>query len=250
MNRIGAQLRMHYLNSKRSYVIFWSIILFVTVVGIITAFYLKSRGFEGQITTNNITATVVFCAISSAVAYYETFPYTLNMGCTRKDYTYGFMVYNIALSFTLAFINNLLMIGEYLVCKGFGYNVNLYGYTAGEIGLLQEYGYVVNIINFRLIFSNILLLMTFLMAIAALFTLLTIINYLKGTMYLFGIGGLIIVLMFLPKIRVTFFESMWFIFMTFAGKVSPVKLTLYSLAVFAICYILIFPIVRVTEVKK
>lgn len=250
MNRIGAQLKMHYLNSKKSYAIFWSIMLFITIAGIIIAFYLKSRGFEGQITTNNITATVVFCAISSAVAYYETFPYSLNMGCTRKDFTYGFMVYNMALSFTLAFIYNLLMIGEYLVCKGFGYNVNLYGYTAGEIELLQEYGYVVNIINFQLIFSNILLLMTFLMAIAALFTLFTSINYLKGTMYLFGIGGLIIVLMFLPKIREVFFHTTWFIFMTFTGKVAPGKLTFYSLIAFVICYMLIFPIVRITEVKR
>lgn len=250
MSNIGAQLRMHYINSKKSYIIFWTIMMMVSALGIIIALYLRTRGYDGELTTNNITATVIFCAISSAVAYHETFPYTLNMGCTRKDFTIGFMVYNIALAFSLAFIFNIYIIIEYLLYKILGFNVNFYGYTANSVHLQGFHEIVARGFGLPHIWSNIMLHGAFLMAIAGLFTLLFSINYLKGKMYLFGLGGLVIVLMFLPKIRDGVIRALMYIYFTFIGKFGAFKLTLYSLIFFILCYILIYPITRVTQVKR
>lgn len=237
MNKISAQLKMHYLNSRKSYEIFWSIMLAISILGFAIALYLRGKGYGGGLTANNIIATLIFCAISSSVSYYETFPYTINMGCTRKDFTFGFMAYNFVLSLSLSIIFNLLIIFEYLLFKIAGFNPILIGYSDNVVTALR-------------FFSNIMMNTTFLMAIAALFALLSGINYLKGKMYLFAIGGLLIVLMFIPNIRAMAFEILKFIGYAFIGMSNPYTLSLYFLAVFILCYVLIYPIARVTQIKR
>lgn len=237
MSKIEAQLKMHYFNSKKSFIIFWSIMFAISALGLTIALYLRSRGHSGNFSTNNISAVIIFCAISSMVAYNETFPCILNMGCTRKDFTIGFMIYNIALSLVLSIIFNILIINEHVIFKAMGFNTNIFGYATNSISLWNMW-------------SNILLHAAFLLIVAALLGLISSIYYLKGMMYLFGIGAVVILLMFFPQVRASAFKALMFIVMTFSREISSYKLILYSLAFSLGCYIIMYLIARISQVKR
>ena len=237
MSNLKAQLKMHYLNSKKSFIIFWSIMLAISALGFAIALYLRSNGYSSDFSTNNISATVIFGAISSMVAYNETFKYTLNMGCTRKNFVIGFMVYNIVLALVLSIIFNILMINEYLIFKAMSFNANIFGYTANSISIQH-------------IWSNILLNAVTILAAAALFGLIASIYYLKGMMYLFGIGAAVIVMFFFPGVRAAAFEALMFIYNSFTGIISPLMLILYTLAFSLACYGIIYPLARISQVKR
>lgn len=228
---------MHYLNSKKSYIIFWSIMVAISVLGFAIALYLKSNGWSSDFSTNNIAATIIFGSISSMVAYNETFKYTLNMGCTRKNFVLGFVVYNILLSLTLSIIFNILMINEFLIFKAMGLNASVFGYNISSLIIKQ-------------IWSNILLHAAIILAFAALSGLIASIYYLKGMMYLFGIGAAIIVLFFFPGVRAAAFEALMFIYNSFTGIISPFMLILYTLAFSLACYGIIYPLARISQVKR
>lgn len=237
MNKVIPQLKMHYLNNKKSLIIFWTIMVCISFIGISLALYLRSRGIEGSVTTNNSAAIIIFAAIASAVSYSETFPYVISIGCTRKDFIYGFIAYCISLSLVMSLAFNVLVLGDYAIFKLLGFNIQTFGYVGGEITLM----------NFC---SNVLLHFTFLAAISALFGLIVSITYLKGIMYLFGIGGLFIVSMFFSKARELAFEIMRFIGVTFVGLIRPYKMIGFSLLFFFIFSLLIYPITRITQVKR
>ena len=228
---------MHYLNSKTSYIIFWSIMLAISGLGFAIALYFKSKGLSSDFSTNNIAATIIFGAISSMVTYNETFKYTLNMGCTRKNFVLGFVVYNILLALTLSIIFNILMINEFLIYKAIGFNASVFGYNIGSLIIKQ-------------IWSNILFQAAVILAFAALSGLIGSIYYLKGMMYIFGIGAAVIVLFFFPGVRAASFDALMFIYNSFTGIIGPFALILYALLFSLVCYILIYGIARVSQVKR
>ena len=237
MSKIKAQLKMYYINSKKSFIIFWSIMLAISVLGLAIVLYLRSKGHSGDFSTNNISAVVIFGAISSMVVYNETLPYILNMGCTRKDFVIGFMSYNAVLSLVLSILFNILVLSEYFIYKVLGFNPHILGYVGNGISLSQ-------------VWYNILLQAAFLLAVVALFGLLSCINYLKGMMYLFGIGAVVILLMFFSEVRAAALKAIMFIAMAFVGEISSYRLILYSLVFSALCYAVMYPIARISQVKR
>ena len=80
--------------------------------------------------------------------------------------------------------------------------------------------------------------------------LISSIYYLKGMMYLFGIGAVVILLMFFPQVRASAFKALMFIVMTFSREISSYKLILYSLAFSLGCYIIMYLIARISQVKR
>lgn len=228
---------MHYHNSKKSLIIFWSVMASVSLMGFSIGLYLRSRGYDSSITTNNIAAAVIFCAIMSAVSYHETFPYVLSMGCTRKGFAIGFATYNILFSLFIATVFNILVIIEFFVFRAMGFSPNIYGYMDNTINLQQ--------FMFNILFHTVLL-----MGISALTALLLSIYNLKGMLYLYELGGLIIVAMFIPKVRESTFEALRYMGLALLRMVSPTKFIIYFLLFFAACYLMILPIAKATQVKR
>ncbi|MEA4962890.1 hypothetical protein [Lutispora sp.] len=237
MSNIKTQLKMHYINSKKSFVIFWSIILAITVFGFGIALYLRSKGYTDKFTTNNIAAVVIFGAISSMVAYNETLPYILNMGSTRKSFVFSFAAYNMLLSLVLSVIFSILSIFERLVYK-------MLGFTESSIGNMAVASSLSNIL------SSLLFCFAITLAAAAISALIASIYYLKGMMFLFGMGAVMMLLMFIPGVRMAVFDALKFIVLSFIGSGGALKMLLFSLMVFLVCYIIIYPMARVSQVKR
>lgn len=237
MNRIKSHLKMHYINSKLSFIIFWSIMLAISIIGILVTLLVRSRGYDGIIITNNFIAVVVFGAISGLVAYNETLPYMLNMGITRKNFVLGFIAYNIALSIALSIIFVLLSLWERLAYI-------LLGITSQQIGKM--------FIDFSIgdIFQKVCVYFAIILAVTAFFTLIGSIYYKKGIMFLFGIGALIMLLMFIPGVPQAIIEGVKPIILSFMGDKGYLILTLYSLAFFLICYSIIYPLARTSQIKR
>lgn len=234
MSNIKTQLKMHYINSKKSFFIFWSIILAITVFGFVIALYLRSQGYTDKFTTNNIVAVVIFGAVSSMVAYNETLPYILNMGSTRRSFVFSFAAYNMLLSLVLSVIFSILSILERLVYK-------MLGFTESFIGNMSVTSSLSNIL------SNLLLCFAVTLAAAAIFALIAGIYYLKGMMFLFGMGAVMMLLMFIPGVRIAVFHALKFIVSNFIGSIN---ILLLSLAVFLACYIIIYLLARISQVKR
>ncbi|SHI79847.1 hypothetical protein [Lutispora thermophila] len=235
MNRIKSHLKMHYLNSKKSFVIFWSIMFAISALGILISIYFKSRGYESVIITNSIVAVVIFGAVSGMVCYNETLPYMLNMGITRKDFIFGFAIYNILLSLIMSVIYTLLSIWEWLMYKLLGFNYEHFGqFFSGVKGIFEM--------------TWICFLVT--LCATVLFTLIASIYYKKGMMFLFGIGALIMLLMFIPGVTQAVFGFLESLVLSCAGGKGYIMMTLYSLAFFLLCYLIIYPLARTSQIKR
>lgn len=232
-----AQLKMHYINSKKSYVIFWSIMLGITVLGFMIALYLRNRGYTGNFNGNNMPAVIIFGAISSMVAYNETFPYVLNMGSTRKNFVINFAAYNILLSLILSVTFTILSLVESFVNKLLGFSNKYIGQIIMDFSLTE-------------ILYKIVICFSFTLAISALFALIAGIYYKKGMMFLFGIGAAIMLIMFIPGVAMKVGKALEFIIMSLINKEGYMTMILYSLALFLACYMIIYPLARVSQVKR
>ena len=237
MSNMKTQLKMHYINSKKSFVIFWSIMLAITVLGFGIALYLRSKGYNGNFTTNNLSAVVIFGAVSSMVAYNETLPYILNMGSTRKSFVLSFAAYNMLLSLVLSIILSVVSVLEHSVYK-------MLGFTESTIGNMVIGSSISSI------FSNLWLCFAVTLVAAALFALIAAIYYLKGMMFLFGMGAVIMLLMFIQEVRMAAFHALEFIALNIIGRGDFFKMIFISLAFFLACYIIIYPMARISQVKR
>ncbi|NLM42610.1 MAG: hypothetical protein GX201_01100 [Clostridiales bacterium] len=235
MNRIQSHLKVHYVNSKKSFVIFWSIMFAISIIGILITLYSRSKGFKGTITINHMPAVVIFGAISGLVSYNETLPYMLNMGITRKSFILGFIAYNIVLSLVLSILFVLLTLWETLA-------YNLLGFTSQQIGHIFT--------GVEGVFSRAWLCFIITLAATVIFTLIASIYYKKGMMFLFGIGALIMLIMFIPGVAAAVFRVLEYIVLYLIGdKGYPIK-TFYSMVFFLACYLIIYPLTRTSQVKR
>jgi len=238
MNKIKSQLKMHYINSKLSFIIFWSIMLSISVLGILISIFLRSRGYHGVIVTNNFIAVVVFGAISGLVAYNETLPYMLNMGITRKSFVFGFIAYNIILSIVLSILFALLTLLEGLV-------YNLLGFTSQQMDHLFFSAF-----SKGEILERVLLYFAITLVATAFFTLVGSIYYKKGMMFLFGLGALIMLLMFIPGVPQAVFEALKPMILSLTGDKGYLLLMLYSMIFLLACYAIIYPLARTSQIKR
>ncbi|MPN02399.1 hypothetical protein SDC9_149615 [bioreactor metagenome] len=69
-------------------------------------------------------------------------------------------------------------------------------------------------------------------------------------MFLFGMGAVMMLLMFIPGVRMAVFDALKFIVLSFIGSGGALKMLLFSLMVFLVCYIIIYPMARVSQVKR
>lgn len=232
-----AQLKMHYINSKKSFAIFWSIMFAITIIGFAVSLYIRSRGYNGRFTINNTPAVVIFASLSSVVSYNETFPYVMNMGKTRKNFVLSFAAYNILLSLILTAFITILSLFESSVYR-------LLGFSKENIGQMMESFSVTEIFPQMVIYFAVTL------AAAALSALIGGIYYKKGMMFLFGIGALIMLLMFIPGVRVSAFKAMEFIILDIMSAINPIIPVLASAAFASVCFMIIYPITRCTQIKR
>lgn len=237
MNRVSSQLKMHYVNSKKSFIIFWSIMLAISVLGILVSVYVRSRGYDGIIIKNNIIAVVIFAAVSGLVSYVETLPYLLNVGITRKSFVLGFIVYNTVLSVVLSAVFVLLTLLESLAYK-------LLGFTNLQMTLFfTTFSITEILVTFLLYFAIIL-------AITALFTLMGSIYYKKDGMFLLGLGTLILLIMFIPGVAAKILTIMEYLVLSLFGEKNYLPLILFSIGLFVICYLIIYPLARTSQIRR
>lgn len=235
MNRIKSHLKMHYLNLKKSFAIFWSIMFAISVLGILIALYARSRGYNGSISIHNLPAVVIFGAISGLVSYNETLPYMLNIGVTRKNFILGFAVYSIVLSLILSVIFTFLTLWETLI-------YNLLGFSSQQIGQIFT--------GVEEVFARTWLCFIITLAATVFFTLIASIYYKKGMMFIFGIGALIMLLIFIPGVPKAVFGVIEALILSFTGDKGYLIMTLYSLVFFLACYSIIYPLARTSQVKR
>lgn len=237
MNRVYPQLRMHYANSKKAFIIFWSVMIAISVLGILISIYIRSRGHDGIIIKNSGIAVVVFAAITGLVSYIETLPYMLNMGVTRKNFVLGFIVYSITLSIVLSVLFVLLTLLESLAYK-------LLGFTGQQMTLLFTS------FSIREILGKILIYFAIILSITAFFTLIGSIYYRKGAMFLLGLGALTVFIIFIPGVAVKIVKILEYLILPLFGEKGHFTLTLYSIATFLVCYLIIYPLARTSQIRR
>lgn len=237
MNSMKAQLKMHYMNTKKGFMIFWAIIAAITVIGMLIALYLRSEGYNGKFTVNNMPGVVLFGSVSSMVAYYETMPYALNMGRTRKNFVLSFAAYNVLLSLSLSVTLIVLSLVESSIYTLLGFSHIYIGQIILGMGITE-------------ILSKLLLTFSITLAMSALFALITSIYYKKGMMFLFGLGALIMLTMFIPGVGASAAKALEFIILSLLNKEGYAMTILYSLGFFLACYLIIYPLARVSQAKR
>jgi hypothetical protein len=129
MNLIKPILKLHMIDSKFSYTIFWSILITVSIVAVL----LVASMTKGSLYFGSNIAVYIYLMIHAKVALKETFPYALGMGSTRKHYYLGTILFYILFAVLTASIQNLFNItGEFLFRL-----INLESIHLTHLGLLD-----------------------------------------------------------------------------------------------------------------
>lgn len=85
MKEIRAVLQLHWIDTRLSFTIFWSILTAVTIISLVISLSLT----EGNMVIGGAPAIYIYLAIHSFINVRETFPFALGMGSTRRNYHIG-----------------------------------------------------------------------------------------------------------------------------------------------------------------
>jgi hypothetical protein len=180
---IRAMIKLHYVNTRLSFLIFWTI--FISIFAL-SAFAL-SRFDNGSSQVNGGTMSIyIYMLILGIVSFKETFAYSLGMNVRRKDFINGLILSFIGLSAVMTALNLALSYVEDWVVRSSNIRIAFFSLAKGfqiPITRLEE-----ALINF----SGMLLLLSFGLLMAVSITRLK-----KLGTFILG-GGLILTITLMP----------------------------------------------------
>ncbi|MDG5786279.1 hypothetical protein QA612_02170 [Evansella sp. AB-P1] len=173
------------LEISRSTLIFWSILLFFLLLGIMFSVFIP---FPGVMNWNTNVPVMIFLIITGARMFKVCLLYGSSFGCTRKNIYIGAVTFLTILSLISAIVHNV-------VFSSFSYFLETM-----EISM-----FINNVIEFANIQTNffIFLLMDFaiFMFFASISYILSIIWHQIGTIPLYGILGVFLLSVLLPTMH-------------------------------------------------
>lgn len=86
MKPIRAMIKLHYVNNRFSFMIFWSIYIAIFVLS--TVLLTRFSGSDTQINGGTLSI-FIYALVCGIVSFKETFVYSLGMNVRRKDYVVG-----------------------------------------------------------------------------------------------------------------------------------------------------------------
>src|SRR5690625_3667640 len=90
-NQLKGLLYYFQTHMKRSFLIFWSILLGITIVTLIAAYILRNE--DGVMTITFTMPMYFFCAIYGFVIVKQWIPYFIKIGATRKNIFLGLGIF-------------------------------------------------------------------------------------------------------------------------------------------------------------
>ncbi|SDY80570.1 hypothetical protein SAMN05660462_00934 [Proteiniborus ethanoligenes] len=119
MDSTRRAIRFQNLDSKKSIIVFWLVVLAANIFFYIMNFYSDnmyagiSNGINGirqlSVAGSNMMSIIVYFIVYSYLMYYESFPIAIGFSVTRKDFFKSLIVNNILVSFIFAIIQGILL---------------------------------------------------------------------------------------------------------------------------------------------
>lgn len=107
MNHIKGIFRLHWFDTRFSYLMFWSIFTAVCIALIIL---LRNVVQEGNINIGLGIAVIIYLAIHGIISIKETLPYAVGLGYTRHQYAQNTIVFFILLALATAVVQRVFIL--------------------------------------------------------------------------------------------------------------------------------------------
>lgn len=241
MESLKRSIKYQFSESKKFILTFWIIIILVDIFFIILnylgplsfsiGFSLGTRNGVTAISIvgSNLMAILISFLVYNFVSNYESFPLSLSLSMSRKDYFISFLVENIVIAFVFATIQGVLLKIDPYIVKLLG-RVPLYDFFYFNT---KTDSLILIILNLFLIFLEFI----------CFWNLIASINYKIGyKMWLIFAGVKIISSMFYINL---IYECVKFI-----GTIYNEKIIIIEILAVIVLYILNYFIVMSTDVKR
>lgn len=137
MEALKRQIRFMIKDSKRSFIIFWVVVILVNIAG-----YILNANFNGRYGTisfgmakvgvsvnegglinvagSNIIAIGIYMIVSNMLMYYENFPTAIGFSSTRKDFYKALIIHNSLLCAAMTAIEVVLLKIDNIIIEAIG----------------------------------------------------------------------------------------------------------------------------------
>lgn len=137
MEALKRQIRFMIKDSKRSFIIFWIVVILVNIAAYILNANFQGRygtisfgigkigvsGNEGRLINvagSNIIAIGIYLIVSNMLMYYESFPTAIGFSSTRKDFYKALIIHNSLLCAAMTFIEAILLKVDNVIIENIG----------------------------------------------------------------------------------------------------------------------------------
>lgn len=137
MEALKRQIRFMIKDSKRSFIVFWVVVILVNIAG-----YILNANFQGRYATisfgmakvgvsgnegglinvagSNIIAIGIYLIVSNMLMYYENFPTAIGFSSTRKDFYKALIIHNSLLCAAMTAIEVVLLKIDNIIIEAIG----------------------------------------------------------------------------------------------------------------------------------
>jgi hypothetical protein len=103
-SKIKAMMRLHYMDTMHSFVIFWSILIAVFLLSC----YLTYQFSDSRVMFSGWFAVYIYALVGGVVTVNGTLPVALGWSVTRRDYYLATVIHYVLVSFALSVVYALL----------------------------------------------------------------------------------------------------------------------------------------------
>lgn len=246
MKRLGNHLKLHYLNIRKSFLIFWAVVLGIVILNLALAVIFSAdqvpigiyRVIVGDETYQPFVVFVmmsvyIYMFLEAPGVFTETYGFVIGLGSTRKHYYLGLIAFFLLLAAAMAVVLGLLFGLVTLLYKSFELEqvnfLQLFQHYQGGSGL----------------FPHMVFYFSLLAAATALRSTLNLLYYRNGKVFWLYVLVAASTLLIFPTIR----QWAWDFILFFALERSLPLFTLKMLGLTALLFLCGWPVVRKAAVR-
>ncbi|HHW08207.1 MAG TPA: hypothetical protein GXX34_11885 [Clostridia bacterium] len=236
MSRLWQGVKIQYLYAKPGFTVFWGIILGIMVVQYLGFFYFFPMGNVEvkSVAGGHIVAVIIYMGIATGMQCWETLPYALNLGNTRREFWLGCAVFNCLYALVMAAILVGLSLLELAAYAALG----LEHQWMGEAGARQ-------------VFTHLMVDFAVIAAVVAGVFLAVMLGYRFGWKpFLIMAAGIISSFKLFPAWGQALGKLIGYSILVTFGRGTPWPFIGWMCVLTAICYLLAYPLVRGSQVKS
>ncbi|MBC8081469.1 MAG: hypothetical protein H7X86_14070 [Gorillibacterium sp.] len=223
MKPIQAMLKLHYINGRFGFIIFWSIYLSIFALSTVL---LYRFGDTSTTVSGGTIALFIFVFVSGIVSLKETFPYTLGMNLRRVDYMISIILAFISLSVCMGIVNLIMSFIELWIVNKLDVDLAFFSLARSmNLGLTRVEELLIN-------FSGLLQFSALGFLIAAIASRLK-----KNGMFIVGGAGFLVITLTPDEIWGSVYKTIIHLSNSVAG--FALWVTLLSILWFCLSYLLI-----------